>query len=180
MKTKLAIILGVLLAVGINLSVPKSHAQGVTVQLTTRSSGWQSLSTSSSFTTTTTPNPEAQANQVKGVTTGTSAPGVSGLVVLHLKTCSFYQISVCATTGNTLSGSGTLQIQDWPDQSLNMASPVWARNKQLDETITQSTQCQTFAGHQATGTDWIGVQTSSVSVSGGSTVNVKVDAMCAY
>jgi hypothetical protein len=177
---KLITCLAVLAGFTFNISVPRSEAQGVTVQLTTRSSGWQNMATTSTFTTSTNPNPEAQANQVKGVTTGTSLPGVSGLTVLHLKTCSFYQVSVCAPSGAGLLGTGTLPIWDWPDQTLNITSPVWSANGQLTETVTQSSQCQTFAGHQATGTDWIGVQTSAVSVDGGTTVNVKVDAMCAY
>lgn len=79
------------------------------------------------------------------------------------------RLSVCATSGNTLSG-GTLAAY-WYDPT----DTLWKRNPSLDVTVTATTRCQVFpdfeVGPMGGRVIWA---TSSVTVSGGTTVTVKI------
>jgi hypothetical protein len=90
-----------------------------------------------------------------------------------------FRVSVCATTGNTLSGSGTLKAYLY-----NPAVGLWMRNPSLDVAVTNSGErCQVFPDFTVTSIAVTGsapyrtlFATSAVTVSGGTTVDVRIDA----
>lgn len=84
-----------------------------------------------------------------------------------------YRVSICAASGQTLSGAGSLQAYYF-----DPAREVWIRNPTLDRSVTVSgSRCQAFP--DATTLVRFGrvlYATSSVTVSGGTTVTVRIDA----
>lgn len=103
----------------------------------------------------------------------TSSEGISMSQVTGFK------LSVCATTGNTLSGAGSLKAYLY-----NPVAALWMRNPALDVNVTATGErCQVFpdftvSAPAITGGDpyralW---GTSSVTVSAGTTVDVRIDA----
>lgn len=129
-----------------------------------------------------TPFPELPAN-LPARTAGQSST-VNG--ALHLTTCTEYQVTVCAASGQTLAGAGTLSVYYWSDW-MSPSSTGWPRNAGLDETISVTStscagaacRCQTFPTHAATGLGWIYVAPNAVTTSDSSSVRVLIEAVCA-
>lgn len=149
------------------------------------------LTASSQAAPTGTPYPEIPANPAK-LNYGGQSSTVAG--ALHVRGCQSYQVFMCAVvssgTQQTLSGAGTLQVYDFPEAvGAIVAGPgiaLWHRNPGLDETVTvtatscggSACACQAFPAHNASGLDWIYLAPTSVTVSGGTTVNVLIEAQC--
>lgn len=96
-------------------------------------------------------------------TEGMSLAGVPG-----------FRLTICAASGQTLSGAGTMKAWVYhPDEA------AWARNADLDQTVTVSgKRCQVFPDF-LTGVpnnNRVLFAASSVTVSGGSGLDVLVDA----
>lgn len=124
-----------------------------------------------------TPMPEASACLT---CTPARTPGQSSTIpnALHLTSCTGYQITICASSGQTLSGAGTIDIYYWPDWPGPLTLTTWPKDPGLVETVTATTRCQTFPTHTTTGLGWIYPAANAVTVSAGTTVNVLVEAVC--
>lgn len=92
---------------------------------------------------------------------------------MYLGDISHFRVSICAASGQTLSGAGTLQA--WRYDTRN---GIWERNNDLDQTVDGSgKRCQAFPDftvgvHNA---DRVLFAASGVTVSGGSAVDVRVE-----
>jgi hypothetical protein len=85
-----------------------------------------------------------------------------------------FRLTVCATSGNTLTG-GTLRAYVY-SSSLGL----WSRNPDLDQTIgTPTHRCRHFADQSvvAGNNDWVKYVTDAVTVSAGTTVTVSISAV---
>jgi hypothetical protein len=82
-----------------------------------------------------------------------------------------FRITICAASGNTLSGAGTMQA--W---GFSNAEGIWVRNSDLDLTVSLSTRCQRWAD-LLTGVSYDRVDyiSNAVTVSGGSTLDVMIE-----
>lgn len=106
-----------------------------------------------------------------GSCTGTAPTGMNEGMTLYGVVA--YRLSVCAASGQTLSGAGTLQAYRY-----DSAENQWIRNKGLDQTVNASAvQCQTFPDVAVSGGQLgrIRFVASSVTVSGGSTLDVLLE-----
>jgi hypothetical protein len=85
-----------------------------------------------------------------------------------------YRVSVCATSGQTLSGSGYLRAYAYHPEAA-----LWMRNPSLDYTVSASgVRCQVFPdlAVAAQPADWrVLFAADSITVSSGSTVTVRID-----
>jgi len=116
-------------------------------------------------------------SEAQTCTTGTctrSAAPVSNAEGMGLKSVRGYRVSACAATGQTLSGAGTLQAY-WCDA----ISGLCMRNKDLDLSVSASgVQCQVWAdfqvGQVTQNLDSVVFAASSVTVSGGATLTVRI------
>lgn len=107
------------------------------------------------------------AGTCNGTAPSTSLEGMS------LSGVSGYRLTVCAASGQTLSGAGSMQSYAW-----NSAEQLWARDPGLDQNVTASgKQCQTFPDFK-TGLQYDRVRfvASGVTVSGGSTLDALLEA----
>lgn len=104
-----------------------------------------------------------------------AAPGVMEFTPsasLKLLGLSGFRVTVCAESGQTLSGAGTLSIY-----MLDELSGLVTRNPGLDMSVTASgNRCQTFpdlvvAGSRGDG--WMIAAATGITVSGGTTVTVR-------
>lgn len=79
-----------------------------------------------------------------------------------------FRLKVCAASGQTLSGAGTLQAYAY-----DADEGVWTRNKDLDQLVTNTTRCQTFPDFRTElRADRVLFAASGVTVSGGSGLDV--------
>ncbi len=97
------------------------------------------------------------------VTEGMSIHGVPG-----------YRVSVCAESGQTLSGTGYLRAYAW-----HPVAALWMRNPSLDYTVSATaTRCQVFPDLQvaAQPEGWrVLFAADTIAVSGGTTVTTRID-----
>lgn len=85
------------------------------------------------------------------------------------------RISVCAESGQTLSGTGNIRIY-----FLHGAAGLWHRNPGADLTVTATTRCQVFgdltvAAVAVDNGDRVLAATDTLGVSGGTTATVRMD-----
>lgn len=93
-------------------------------------------------------------------TEGMSLGGVGG-----------FRLSICAASGQTLSGTGTMQAYDYV-----VAEGLWSRDVGLDQTVTATGRCQTFPDFIVGGRfDRVRFVSSAVTVSAGTTLDVILD-----
>lgn len=120
--------------------------------------------------------PAAQVNQI--LTAAAPSASTDGMDSTGIKG---YRVTLCATSGNTLSGAGTLHAYYFSVP----AGGLWTRNPGLDLPVTVTAtscagaacRCQTFPDLEAQSkikgrVKWA---TSAVTVSGGTTVDVNVE-----
>lgn len=129
-------------------------------------------------------NPNLTATAATTAPSSHRSTGVPG--ALHLTGCYGYRITMCAPTGQTLSGAGSAQVYYYADYG----TVSWSRNPGIDEAVSvistscagAACQCQTFPDRALLGLSggWIYVAPSSVTMSGGTSVTVTVEATCAY
>lgn len=102
---------------------------------------------------------------------------------LRLSGFTGYRVTLCAATGQTLSGAGSLQVYYWsPSMPVSVLCAAggacnWSRSLVLDETVSVTAtscngapcQCQTFGDHRTSGMGegFIMVVPNGVTVSGG-------------
>lgn len=114
-------------------------------------------------------------SESQALTRAAPAAATEGISMLRVQG---FRVSVCATNGNTLSGTGSLQA--W---LYNPAADLWMRNPGLDLQVTASgVRCQVFPDFSvstvapASGEFRTVFATSAVTVSAGTTVDVRIDA----
>lgn len=100
---------------------------------------------------------------------------------MFLKDVVGYRLTVCAASGQTLSGAGALRAWYY-----SYESGVWGRNPTLDQTITVTAtscagaacRCQTFPDFEVVANQGGRVlfATDAVTVSGGTTATVRIHA----
>ena len=84
-----------------------------------------------------------------------------------------YRVIICAESGQTLTG-GTLRFWLWDPYIV--ANGVWAYGEELDITITGGERCSSFERDTSMTTNLqrLYVQQSGITVSGGTTVTLRV------
>lgn len=113
--------------------------------------------------------------------TSAAAPTAASTGGFDLTEVTGFRVSVCAESGQTLSGAGTIAAY-----LKNNITGLIERNPGLDLAITvtgtscagAACRCQVFPDMQVTGSDLGGTyfpRPSGVTVSGGTTVTVRVD-----
>ena len=126
-------------------------------------------------------------------TTGSAPTGVAAAAsagtYLNMNQLCGYRLTLCAASGQTLSGAGTIQVYY---QTAGASSPSWSRNPQLDETVSltatscllpdagsTSCQCQTFGDHPTYGANqgFADFEPNGVTESGGTTVTIIADGL---
>jgi hypothetical protein len=109
-----------------------------------------------------------------GTCTRSPATPVGTLDGMRMSSTKGYRVSVCAVSGQTLSGAGTLLAWRY-----NAARLLWERNKDLDRAVAVSgVRCAAFADTPVPAqivSDRVLYAASGVTVSGGATINVRVD-----
>jgi len=90
---------------------------------------------------------------------------------MSLASVSGYRLKICAVSGQTLTGAGTMKA--W---AYDADEGVWTRAKDLDQAVTESTKrCQSFPDFlSGTQRDRVLFAASGVTVSGGSGLDVLI------
>lgn len=112
---------------------------------------------------------DAAFSEAQALTRTDPSSGTDGMLI---QTSRGFRVSVCADSGQTLSGAGTLKAWWYHPSAL-----VWMRNPSLDLTVSASSvRCQVFPDQRITA--FIGGRiiyaASAVTVSSG-TVTVRID-----
>lgn len=89
-----------------------------------------------------------------------------------------FRITVCAASGQTLSGAGTLEIGYMSPLATYTggAGAVWSLNKGLTLTVTSTLQCETFPDQRVlVERGRLYVRANGVTVSGGASLTISIE-----
>lgn len=113
----------------------------------------------------------AAAQVCSAGTCTTAAPATTatqGMSLLQLKA---FRLSICAASGQTLSGAGTMSAYVYQS-----GEGRWLPDPGLNQTVTATTRCQAFPDFQVGGSfDRVQFVATGVTVSGGLTLDVLLD-----